>query len=426
MTTVRALLALCVGALLLGAKPALAAFLPGDHTRALPFGGLVRTYRVHVPSSYDGSVPVPLVVDIHGFSSNATEQELISGMRTESDAHGFLVVYPQGLNDAWNAGICCGNTTIDDVGFIRALVGAISGEANIDPRRVYVTGLSNGGAMSQRLACDAADLFAAAVPMSFPIPLRPLSICRPVRAMPVLTMMGLTDDLVPYNGGRFGSAPATFAYWRDVDGCGSGPPDQVVERGRSRCETYTACAPGVRTGLCSIFSDSFVGTAIEGHVVYLNDDFVLADVAWQFLSSFQLPDVTAPAESVLAGRATMKIDGRRQVPVPLRWNLRLGAGTWGATTADGAPLSGSWTRKRRNRRSGDAELTSDSLAALSRALAAHVADVTGGSAVDLEPAGPLRLRTERSGAAISLRGRFRVLRDGAKIGRYELRLRRAR
>jgi polyhydroxybutyrate depolymerase len=426
MTTARALLALCAGTLLLGARSTAATFLPGDHTRALPFGGLVRTYRVHVPSSYDGSVPVPLVVDIHGFGSNASQQELISGMRAESDAHGFLVVYPQGVNDAWNAGICCGNTAIDDVGFMRALAAAISSEANIDSRRVYVTGLSNGGAMSQRLACDAADVFAAAVPMSFPIPLRPLSACQPSRAMPVLTVMGLTDVLVPYDGGPFGSAPATFAYWRDVDGCGSGPPDQVVEHGQSRCETYTKCAQGVQAGLCSIFSNSFVGTVIEGHVVYFNDDFVLADVAWQFLSSFQLPEVAAPAESVLAGRGTTKIDGRRQAPAPLRWNLHLGAGTWGATAADGTPLSGSWTRTRGNRRAGDVELTSDSLAALSRALTARVADVTGGSTVDLEPIGPLRVRTVRSGAALSLRGRFRVLRDGAAIGRYELRLHRAR
>ncbi len=303
MSAVRALLALCVGALLLAARPTCAAgFLPGDHLRALPFGGLVRTYRVHVPPGYDGSVPVPLVLDIHGLGSNAEQQEAISGMRTESDAHGFLVVYPQGVDDAWNAGTCCGNSTIDDVGFLRALVASISTEANIDGRRVYATGLSNGGAMTQRLACDAADVFAAGVPMSFPLPFRPLSACQPVRAMPVLTMMGLTDIVVPYNGGLFGSAPSTFAYWRDIDGCGGGPPDQVVERGRSRCETYTACAQGVQAGLCSIFANSFVGTPIEGHVVYFNDDFVLADVAWQFLSSFTLPDVSPPAESTLAGR----------------------------------------------------------------------------------------------------------------------------
>jgi polyhydroxybutyrate depolymerase len=421
MSAVRALRALCVGALLLMARPSRAAFLPGDHLRALPFGGLVRIYRVHVPSGYDGSVPVPLVLDIHPLGANAEQQEAVSGMRGESDAHGFLVVYPQGVDDTWNAGICCGNATIDDVGFLRALVASISAEANIDGRRVYATGLSNGGAMSQRLACDAADLFAAVAPMAFPVPFRPLSACQPVRAKPVLTMMGLTDVVVPYNGGGFGSAPSTFAYWRDLDGCGSGAPDQVVERGRSRCETYTSCTQGARAGLCSVFANSFVGTSLEGHVVYFNDDFALADVAWQFLSSFTLPDVSPPAESVLAGRTKVKIGGRREPTSPLRWSFRVGAGTWGATTAAGTPLSGSWRPKRRNRRAGDVLLTTDSLTELSDALA-----TTAGSDVALEPVGSLHMRTDRSGAAVSLRGRFRILRDGAPVGRYEVRLRRSR
>src|SRR5262245_16000800 len=424
--TRRLLVGLCVGIALLAARPGSAAFVPGDNSRTMAFGGLLRTYRVHVPPGYDGSVPVPLVVDIHGLGSNVREQEVVSGMAAKSNTTGFIVVYPQGVNDAWNAGTCCGNAGIDDVGFMRALVAAVSAEANIDSRRVYATGLSNGGAMTQRLACDAADLFAAAAPMSFPIPLHPLSDCQPVRAMPVLTVMGLTDVLVRYNGGPFGSAPTTFAYWRDVDGCGSGSgaPDQVVERGQSRCETYTSCAQGVQAGLCSITANSFTGTRIEGHVVYLNTDFNLADVAWNFLSSFTLPDVTAPADSVLAGRDLARIDGKRQPRVQLRWNVHLGAGTWGGTAADGTALSGSWTPRRRSHWVGEAELTTDSRAALSRALAARLG--ASAATVDLEPIGTLHVRRNRAGAATSLRGRFRVLRGGAAVGRYELRLRRSR
>jgi hypothetical protein len=257
--------------------------------------------------------------------------------------------------------------------------------------------------------------------MSFPISVRPLSACQPIRSMPVLTVMGLTDVLVVYSGGRFGSAPSTFAYWRDVNGCQGAAPDQVVERGQSRCETYTSCDRGVQAGLCSITARSFGGSPIDGHVVYLNNDFVLADVAWQFLSSFTRPDVSPPAESTLAGRTKVKVDGRRQPASSLRWSFRVGAGTWGATTAAGTPLSGSWTPKRRNRRAGDVLLTTDSLAELSGALAA-----TAESDVALEPVGSLRMRTDRAGAAVSLRGRFRVLRDGAQVGRYEIRLRRSR
>ncbi len=190
----RLVLALCL--LALGATAARAAFPVGDSERDLPFGGLPRRYLVHVPPGYDGSTPVPLVVDIHGFGSNANQQRGISGMRALSDARGFLVVYPDGWENAWNANICCGNADLDDVGFIRAVVAAVAAEANIDPRRVYVAGLSNGGAMSHRLACDAADLFAAAAPMAFPLAYQPATGCQPSRSIPVLTVMGLTDMLV--------------------------------------------------------------------------------------------------------------------------------------------------------------------------------------------------------------------------------------
>ena len=129
--------------------------------------------------------------------------------------------------------------------------------------------------------------------MAFPVPFRPLSECRPVRPIPVLTFMGLVDVLVRYDGGLFPSAPATSDYWHDVDGCTGTTPDVVVAEGDSRCETYTRCASGVEAGLCSITAETFGGAFFDGHILYLNDDFVLADVAWAFLSSFRLPDAPA-------------------------------------------------------------------------------------------------------------------------------------
>src|SRR5262249_10681303 len=176
--------------LVLAAARAHAAFTPGDNLRSLESGGLERTYRVHAPPGFDGTTPIPLVVDIHGLGSNSAQQEGISGMKGRSDQHGFLVAYPDGVSNAFNAGTCCGTPGVDDVAFMRARVSQAEGEAAIDPSRVYVTGLSNGGAMPQRLACDAADLFAAAAPMAFPIPLAPRTECQPSRAMPVLTFMG--------------------------------------------------------------------------------------------------------------------------------------------------------------------------------------------------------------------------------------------
>ena len=424
-------LALALVALL--AATAGATLAPGDHRRVLPFGGLPRIYVLHVPPGWDGATPAPLVVDLHGFTSDADEQRAVSGMGAVSNANGFLVVYPNGWRNAWNGSLCCGNAGIDDVGFIRAVVDAVAAEAAVDRRRVYATGLSNGGAMSHRLACDAADLFAAAAPMAFPLSYRPAPRCQPSRAIPVLTVMGLTDNLVEYDDGFFGSAAATFAYWREVNGCGGGAPDVLDERGRGRCEYDTTCEQGVQVGLCSVTARAFPGTAIDGHVLYLNPDFVLAETAWAFLSQFALPEHAAAApEAELAGPDRVKLG--RGVPLgprlaPLTWTVRLGKGTWGAVSGD-TVLSGSWRRARRRGRTGSAMLTSEGRRQLEELMATRIAARIGGTAdATLEADRPIRLRFNRAGAPTRLRGRWRILRGGvpgAVIGRYELRLRRAR
>jgi polyhydroxybutyrate depolymerase len=295
------------------ARTASAAFAPGAvNARTLISGSTPRLYDVYAPPGYDGSAPVPLVLDVHGYTSNKTQQRVISGMKTQADLHGFLVAYPQGLfgalNDpegfnspagpSWNSGdLCCGAaqaTHVDDVAFLLALVHAIAAEGNVDLQRVYVTGISNGGGISHRLACEAAGTFAAAAPVSFPIGLVPLSACQPSRPIPVLHFAGLTDTLVPYAGGPLlgigpvvPSAAASFARWRDLDGCGSGPPDQTLVFGASQCETYLSCAAGTQVGLCSVLALPL--PPYPGHVLYWNDDLDVADTVWQFLSQFQAP-----------------------------------------------------------------------------------------------------------------------------------------
>ena len=330
--------------------PAGAALAPGDSTRTLQHGGLSRSYLLHVPASYGGATAVPLVLDVHGAGSNAEQQRLISGMVAVSDREGFLLAHPEGVANAWNAGLCCPGGTPDDVGFIRAVVAAIAAEGNVDPARVYATGLSNGGAISQRLACDAADLFAAAAPMAFPVAFRPLSECRPVRPIPVMTFMGLVDVLVRYDGGLFPSAPATFDYWHDVDGCTGTTPDVVVAEGDSRCETYTRCASGVEAGLCSITAETFGGAFFDGHILYLNDDFVLADVAWAFLSRFRLPDAPATFRTgTLDGTTRLKPRGQAATTTDAAWEVGVGTGTWWASDSAGNAFAGATRGKGRRR-----------------------------------------------------------------------------
>lgn len=404
---------------------AAAGLVPGDYERTLPFDGAERRYLLHVPPGYAGT-PAPLVVDLHGFTSNGEQQRAISGMLAVSDANGFLVVYPDGLRNAWNAKLCCGNRDVDDVGFLRAVIEAVAAETPVDRRRVYATGLSNGGAMTHRLACDAADVIAAAAPMAFPLADLPATGCQPARAIPVLTVMGLTDMLVRYDGGPFGSAPDTFRYWRDVNGCRGDAPESVTERGRSRCEIDTGCSGGVAVGLCSVTARAFPGTTVDGHILYWNDDFVLAEVVWQFFSQFRLPDDVEPVrEATLVGEGVgvVRAQGGRRSRVPLTWRVRLGRGTWAAEdTARGEVLTGSWKRRGR---SGVLRLTGAASPAWRSIVSRSVAGL-GESSLETFLAGTLRVRLGPSGVVSALRGRWKIRVGGLVTGTYTIRLRRAR
>ena len=279
---------------------------PGDHRRTLSFAGETRIYDVHIPPGYDQSTPVPLVLDFHGWQLNGTIQAGVSGWRSLADSEGFIVAHPLGLfgrpeapevDTSWagpsfNGGpLCCGAafvTGTDDVGFARAIVQAVSAEANIDRARVYATGLSNGGYMSHRLACEAADVFAAVAPVAARIGLVPTTLCQPSRPIALIEFAGLHDPDVPYEGVSLQpSAAQSLAYWRDQDGCGSGPPDERVDLGTSYCETYRNCNAGVQVELCSIEASQV--SWLAGHLLYLNPDLYIARTAWEFLSQFRLP-----------------------------------------------------------------------------------------------------------------------------------------
>jgi polyhydroxybutyrate depolymerase len=260
--------------------------------RTLQFGGQTRSYILHVPPSYTGKFPVPLVIDMHGWTSTAAMQALISGFRQKSDEEGFLVAWPQGLNNSWNAMDCCPPSFlsgVDDVGFIKALASEIATLGYIDPSRVYVTGLSNGGSMSHRLACDAADVFAAAAPVSYPLDATTTR-CDPVRPITVAHFHGLNDMQVPYAGGgpfndRFGGGAFNFmpaqqslTTWAQINAC-TDTRQTLDLGGQNRCETFDTCAAGVHATLCSL----------EGsHVLYLTQSALnIADYAWDAVLSRQ-------------------------------------------------------------------------------------------------------------------------------------------
>jgi len=125
--------------------------------------GYYRCWDIYVPQGLTG--PAALVIDMHGASWNPSRQRAVSGFETLADSEGFIIVWPYGMGNTWNSGTCCepaSEENIDDVGFIRKLVARVSGQYNIDSGRIYLTGLSNGCSMAQRLANEASDIIAAA------------------------------------------------------------------------------------------------------------------------------------------------------------------------------------------------------------------------------------------------------------------------
>lgn len=235
-----------------------ATLTPGETTRTLQVGGLSRTYILHVPASYTGEAPVPLVVDFHFlFGTGALERDG-SGYLQLSEEEGFIVAFPDGIDNAWNIGPCCTfSRTVDDVGFARAMVQEISSEGCIDLSRVYAVGYSMGGGMSLNLACNAADLFAAVAPAAFDLLEESEEPCNPSRPISVIAFRGTADPIVPYAGGpsnppnglpvtiHFLGARGTFDQWRTLDGC----TDTPVTSGD--CETASECAGGVEVTLCT-------------------------------------------------------------------------------------------------------------------------------------------------------------------------------
>jgi polyhydroxybutyrate depolymerase len=233
-------------------------------------GGLMRSYILHIPTGYTGQ-PTPLVINMHGFLSSASQQEEWSAMDPVADSENFMVAYPNGAGSpsSWNAGACCEfvDTSRDDVAFISAVIDDVGDKSCVAFDRVYATGMSNGGFMAQNLACNLSDRIAAIGPVAGVVGIAPAD-CTPGRAIPVMEFHGTADPLVPYDGGSpsaslwsvlypnaapptFESVPDTIAFWRNLDGCDA-TPQQTFSNGDATCETYSGCQGGAVVTLCTI------------------------------------------------------------------------------------------------------------------------------------------------------------------------------
>jgi polyhydroxybutyrate depolymerase len=237
------------------------ALQPGDSTETIRVGGVNRSYRLHVPSAYDGSRPAPLIVEFHPLGGSAMQQSESSRYPPVTDPEGVVMAFPMGLASpsgapGWNVGPCC-VANVDDVAFARAVLAQIRATACIDPKRVYATGYSMGGGMAHYIACHAADVFAAAAPATFDLLEENAADCQPPRPITVISFRGGADTFIPYNGGyssvvpgmpvTFLGAQATFRKWAEIDQCPGAPSAPDADG----CSTYANCAGGAEVGLCT-------------------------------------------------------------------------------------------------------------------------------------------------------------------------------
>ena len=248
-------------------------------------GAVSRSYVLHVPTAYDGSKPVPLLVDFHALSSSGAQQQDMLALSGADRSGRRVMAFPTGLagpsGAAWNVGPCCVTRDVDDVAFVRALVAKVSTTACIDPKRVYAAGVSMGGGMAHYLACHAADVFAAVAPSSFDLMQETVGDCQPPRPITVIYFRGTADSLVPYAGGpsavvpgmpvTFLGAQATFQKWAEIDQC-TGAPSAPDSNG---CSTYSNCNGGVEVVLCTMRA----AARMQGN----------ASIAWPLLKRHPLP-----------------------------------------------------------------------------------------------------------------------------------------
>jgi polyhydroxybutyrate depolymerase len=279
-----------------------------DYSSSILNGGLQRTYTVHIGGSYNETRPTPLLIVLHGGGGTGQGMNKLTSFNAIADRENFIVVYPDGYEKHWNDGRGVRQyraqvQNVDDVGFISALIDHLSDGLNINAKRVYVTGISNGAMMSHRLGCELSQKIAAIAPVAGNIPVNMASLWTLSRPVSVLIINGTEDPLVPWEGGNVHlgrlelgqvlSVEDTVKFWLTNDKCSSPPiisqlPDKDPADGtRVRAETYGGCQDGAEVVLYAVEGG---GHTWPGGLQYSSEliigrtsrDFNASEVIWQF------------------------------------------------------------------------------------------------------------------------------------------------
>jgi polyhydroxybutyrate depolymerase len=253
---------------------------PGTYRDSIECDSRVRTFIVHVPPSYDSRSPIPVVLMFHGRGGSGMLFEA-SGMDMVADRERFIVVYPNAFpsDGSWNdggGGTGAATANIDDVAFVSALIDHLESKANVDPKRIYAAGMSNGAMLCHRLGCELSDKIAAIGAVSGTIM---IDACNPSRPVPVIMVHGTADPLVTWDGspgtGRpHTSVPRTVEMWLEADGCEKTANKPYMDLIEVHGEYQGDCPDGIDIVLCTVESG--------GHDWPVNDVFNVNAMLWDF------------------------------------------------------------------------------------------------------------------------------------------------
>lgn len=269
---------------------------PGFNEREITLDGDTRDLIYYIPQSYDNTQAVPLILSLHGFASTLDRQVQYSQWENIADESGFIVAYPQGTGFPlrWNSGdlgIRLGDDT-DDVQYLSGLMDWFITNWCIDQSRIYVNGLSNGGGMTDRIACELANRVAAVGMVAGAY--NPLEDgCHPARPMPVIAFHGTSDFIVPYAGEEnnlFDFPPIVdwLSAWADRDGCQSTPEILTISDDVTQTR-YTECLNDVEVTLYTISGGGHVWYGGDMGFPFGNVDAIDATgTMWTFYQRFSL------------------------------------------------------------------------------------------------------------------------------------------
>jgi len=270
--------------------------------------GITRTYSFYVPASYVPGQPVPLVLNLHGTGTDGAYQEQHRDFRPIADTADFIVVHPDGtiepnLNQRfWNYGSIMGST-VDDVGFLEALIDTISAEYTINPHRIYSVGMSNGSFMSYYLACQS-DRFAAVGGVTGSMSVDMYDACDPVRPTPTIHIHGTDDPVNPYTGTSTMKAIEDVThFWVNQNSCDTTPiimPVADTDTTDDAAAERYLYSGGTDGHTVELFKVSGGGHTWPGYYIFTLlghtcMDFSASKEIWRFFSQYELSNITSAA-----------------------------------------------------------------------------------------------------------------------------------